>query len=80
MSDKIFDKLIEHSLAGMEEILGEIGPLRIKDVFKHFDDKYIKPVVVYNYESQETHLMRVSFIASGKLGQLGLFSIWFWPN
>ena len=39
--DKIFDKLIEHSIAGMEEILGEIGGHRIEDIFRNLDEKFI---------------------------------------
>jgi hypothetical protein len=29
----------------MEEILGEIGTMRVFDLFTHFDDKYIRPLV-----------------------------------
>ena len=43
----------------MEEILGEIGTLRIFDLFTYFDDKYIKPILLHNYKHQDPQLMQV---------------------
>jgi hypothetical protein len=50
---------VDHSVAAMEEILGEIGTLRIWDLLTYFDDKYIKPVVLHNYSHQDPQLMHV---------------------
>jgi hypothetical protein len=36
---------MDHSVAAMEEILGEIGTLRIFDLFTHLDEKYMRPLV-----------------------------------
>ena len=69
--DKIFDKLIEHSIAGMEEILGEIGGHRIEDIFRNLDEKFIKPVVLYKYESQEPQFMQVK--TKYRESSIGLF-------
>jgi hypothetical protein len=40
---------MDHSVAAMEEIPGEIGTLRIWDLLTYFDDKYIKPSYSNNY-------------------------------
>ena len=62
LSDKIFDKLMDHSVAAMEEVLGEIGTLRVFDLFAYFDDKYIRPLVIRNYKKQEPQLMQVTYL------------------
>ena len=59
LADKIYDKLMDHSVAAMEEILGEMGAHRIRDLCRHFDDTYIKPIVLNQKKVGEPQFMQV---------------------
>merc|ERR1719232_538862 len=43
MNERIAGRFMDHVVAGMEGILGELGNLRIRDMYKRLDDRYIKP-------------------------------------
>jgi len=46
MNERISGRFMDHIMAGMEGILGEFGNLRIRDMYKHLDNKYIKPCLL----------------------------------
>lgn len=46
MNERITGRFIDHIMAGMESILGEFGNLRMRDMYKHLDNKYIKPCLL----------------------------------
>jgi len=46
MNERIAGRFMDHVVAGMEGILGELGNLRIRDMYKRLDDKYIKPCLL----------------------------------
>jgi len=46
MNERISGRFIDHIMAGMEGILGEFGHLHLRDMYKHFDNKYIKPCLL----------------------------------
>lgn len=46
MNERIAGRFMDHIVAGMEGILGELGYLRIRDMYKHIDAKYIKPCLL----------------------------------
>ena len=67
LADKIYDKMIDHSVAAMEEILGEMGAHRIRDLCRHFDDTYIKPIVLNQKKVGEPQFMQVSLTKTATL-------------
>merc|ERR1719288_657678 len=46
MNERISGRFIDHVVAGMEGILGEFGHLHLRDMYKHIDNKYIKPCLL----------------------------------
>lgn len=46
MNERISGRFMDHIMAGMEGILGEFGNLRLRDMYKHIDNKYIKPCLL----------------------------------
>lgn len=46
MNERITGRFMDHVVAGMEGILGEFGNLRIRDMYKNLDNKYIKPCLL----------------------------------
>ena len=46
MNERITGRFMDHIVAGMEGILGEFGNLRIRDMYKQIDSKYIKPCLL----------------------------------
>jgi len=46
MNERITGRFMDHIMAGMEGILGEFGNLRMRDMYKHMDNKYIKPCLL----------------------------------
>lgn len=46
MNERISGRFMDHIMAGMEGILGEFGNLRLRDMYKHLDNKYIKPCLL----------------------------------
>ncbi len=46
MNERIAGRFMDHVVAGMEGILGEYGNLRIRDMYKYLDTKYIKPCLL----------------------------------
>jgi len=46
MNERISGRFMDHVVAGMEGILGEFGNLRIRDMYKNLDNKYIKPCLL----------------------------------
>lgn len=41
-----FEKLIDHLMAGMEDIVGKTGNYNVRDKFKRFDNKFIRPLIL----------------------------------
>lgn len=46
MNERISGRFFDHIMAGMEGILGEFGHLHLRDRYKYFDNKYIKPCLL----------------------------------
>jgi len=58
LSGKIFDDVIDHATAAMEEILGQFGFLRAQNLFNYFENRYIKPVLLFDNHCKEEHILR----------------------
>lgn len=41
-----FVQFIDHLMAGMEDIIGKTGNYNIRDKFKRFDNKFIRPLLI----------------------------------
>lgn len=39
-------QLIDHLMAGMEDIVGKTGNYHVRDKFKRFDNKFIRPLIL----------------------------------
>ena len=39
-------RFIDHIMSGMEGVLGEFGNLKIRDIYRQIDSKYIKPCLL----------------------------------
>lgn len=46
MNERIVGRFADHIKAGFESLMGEVGNIRIRDVYKSIDDKFIKPIVL----------------------------------
>lgn len=57
MNERIAGRFMDHVVAGMEGILGELGNLRIRDIYKRLDDKYIKPCLLREIRSKDPKII-----------------------
>ncbi|XP_025836783.1 probable Na(+)/H(+) antiporter nhx-9 [Agrilus planipennis] len=57
MNERIHEKVMDHLMAGIEDILGLHGNFHVRDRFKHFDNKFIRPYLVRNYTGAEPKIL-----------------------
>lgn len=57
MNERIHEKLMDHLMAGVEDILGQHGNYHVRDRFKRFDNKYIRPFLLRNYQGAEPKIL-----------------------
>uniref|UniRef100_A0ABD2XJA0 Sodium/hydrogen exchanger n=2 Tax=Trichogramma TaxID=7490 RepID=A0ABD2XJA0_9HYME len=57
MNERIHERIIDHIMAGIEDILGKHGNYHVRDKFKHFDNSYIRPYIVRNYCGAEPKIL-----------------------
>lgn len=43
-------QLIDHLMAGVEDIVGKTGNYNVRDKFKRFDNKFIRPHILKNVQ------------------------------
>jgi len=46
MNERITGRFMDHIISGMEGILGEFGNLKVRDMYRELDIKYIKPCLL----------------------------------
>ena len=46
MNERITGRFMDHIISGMEGVLGEFGNLKIRDMYRQLDIKYIKPCLL----------------------------------
>jgi len=46
MNERITGRFMDHIISGMEGILGEFGNLKVRDMYRQMDIKYIKPCLL----------------------------------
>lgn len=46
MNERIHERFIDHLMAGVEDIVGKTGNYNVRDKFKRFDNKFIRPMLI----------------------------------
>jgi len=57
MSERIHEKLMDYTMAGMEDILGSMGNRKIRDKFKQIDNRYIRPCLIREHKAHEPKIL-----------------------
>ncbi|XP_016908863.1 sodium/hydrogen exchanger 3 isoform X1 [Apis cerana] len=57
MNERIHERIIDHVMAGIEDILGKHGNYHVRDKFKRFDNKFIRPYLVRNHYGAEPKIL-----------------------
>lgn len=48
---------MDHLMAGIEDIVGTHGNHHVRDKFKRFDNKFIRPYLLRNYQGAEPKIL-----------------------
>ncbi|XP_070575987.1 sodium/hydrogen exchanger 3-like isoform X2 [Ptychodera flava] len=60
MGEKIFTRLLDHSMAGIEDIIGSHGHNYWRDKYEEMDRKYLQPLLLRELpESKDTQILQV---------------------
>lgn len=46
MNERIHVKVMDHLMAGLEDIVGKTGNYTTRDKFKRFDNRFIRPLLI----------------------------------
>ncbi|XP_011334666.1 probable Na(+)/H(+) antiporter nhx-9 isoform X2 [Ooceraea biroi] len=57
MNERIHEKIMDHTMAGIEDILGKHGNYHVRDKFKRFDNKFIRPYLVRDHCGAEPKIL-----------------------
>ncbi|XP_074035148.1 na[+]/H[+] hydrogen exchanger 2 [Leptinotarsa decemlineata] len=57
MNERIHERLMDHTMAAIEDILGQHGNYHIRDRFKRFDNAFIRPYLVRNHQGAEQKIL-----------------------
>ncbi|XP_044766576.1 sodium/hydrogen exchanger 3 isoform X4 [Coccinella septempunctata] len=57
MNERIHERLMDHTMAAIEDILGQHGNYHIRDRFKRFDNKFIRPLLLRNHQGAEPKIL-----------------------
>ncbi|XP_031830513.1 na[+]/H[+] hydrogen exchanger 2 isoform X3 [Nomia melanderi] len=57
MNERIHERIIDHVMAGIEDILGKHGNYHVRDKFKRFDNKFIRPYLVRDHYGAEPKIL-----------------------
>lgn len=50
-------QFMDHLMAGIEDIVGSRGNYHVRDKFKRFDNKFIRPYLLRNYQGAEPKIL-----------------------
>uniref|UniRef100_A0A8D9EMN0 Sodium/hydrogen exchanger n=3 Tax=Cacopsylla melanoneura TaxID=428564 RepID=A0A8D9EMN0_9HEMI len=50
MNERIHERLMDHVMAGVEDILGRHGNHHVRDRFKRFDNRFIRPYILRDHK------------------------------
>ncbi|XP_034249746.1 sodium/hydrogen exchanger 3-like, partial [Thrips palmi] len=57
MNERIHERFMDHTMAGIEDILGHHGNHHVRDKFKRFDNKFIRPYLLRDYKGAEPKIL-----------------------
>ncbi|XP_070071546.1 sodium/hydrogen exchanger 3 isoform X14 [Drosophila takahashii] len=58
MNERIHERFMDHLMAGIEDIVGKTGNYNVRDKFKRFDNRFIRPLLIRDLkEINELHLL-----------------------
>ncbi|XP_054289044.1 probable Na(+)/H(+) antiporter nhx-9 isoform X2 [Macrosteles quadrilineatus] len=57
MNERIHERIMDHTMAGIEDILGHHGNHHLRDRFKRFDNKFIRPYLLRNHQGAEPKIL-----------------------
>ncbi|XP_059474153.1 Na(+)/H(+) exchanger protein 2-like isoform X2 [Neocloeon triangulifer] len=57
MNERIHERLMDHIMAGLEDVLGRHGNHHVRDRFKRFDTKYIRPWLIRDNKGAEPKIL-----------------------
>ncbi|XP_015109560.1 probable Na(+)/H(+) antiporter nhx-9 isoform X1 [Diachasma alloeum] len=57
MNERIHERIMDHIMAGVEDILGKHGNYHVRDKFKRFDTKFIRPYLVRDHCGAEPKIL-----------------------
>ncbi|XP_049819790.1 sodium/hydrogen exchanger 3 isoform X4 [Aethina tumida] len=57
MNERIHERLMDHTMAAIEDILGQHGNYHIRDRYKRFDNKFIRPYLLRNHIGAEPKIL-----------------------
>ncbi|XP_063919693.1 sodium/hydrogen exchanger 3 isoform X4 [Zophobas morio] len=57
MNERIHERLMDHAMAAIEDILGQHGNYHIRDKFKRFDNQFIRPYLLRNHQGAEPKIL-----------------------
>ncbi|KAJ1529603.1 hypothetical protein ONE63_006371 [Megalurothrips usitatus] len=57
MNERIHERFMDHTMAGIEDILGHHGNHHVRDRFKRFDNKFIRPYLLRDHKGAEPKIL-----------------------
>lgn len=57
MNERIHERFMDHTMAGIEDIVGKTGNYNIRDKFKRFDNRFIRPYLIKNLQGPEPKIL-----------------------
>jgi sodium/hydrogen exchanger-like protein 3 len=57
MNERIHERFIDHMMAGLEDIVGKTGNYNLRDKFKRFDNRFIRPYLIRDLQGAEPKIL-----------------------
>ncbi|CAH0388012.1 unnamed protein product, partial [Bemisia tabaci] len=57
MNERIHERIMDHMMTGIEDILGRHGDHHVRDRFKRFDNQFIRPYLLRNHQGAEPKIL-----------------------
>ncbi|CAO1387646.1 unnamed protein product [Diamesa hyperborea] len=57
MNERIHERFIDHMMAGLEDIVGKTGNYNVRDKFKRFDNRFIRPYLIRDLQGAEPKIL-----------------------
>ncbi|XP_037918572.1 sodium/hydrogen exchanger 3 isoform X9 [Hermetia illucens] len=57
MNERIHERFMDHLMAGIEDIIGKTGNFNMRDKFKRFDNRFIRPLLLRDAKGAEPKII-----------------------